>query len=123
MGCSISSADKKKEVADEPKPEAWTVDVDKAAPPPDAINESKPDAINESKPDFGPRAVWLWDDATVAETLGEAELDGPAPTLNGKQLLLGEGDWAEGDKDKAMEMLNRVCLMFMEDMAMSDGDA
>jgi hypothetical protein len=108
MGCG-SSTGEKKQVAPEAvadKPKAWT--GDDAAPPPEAIVESKPDLK---------RAVWLWDDATVAEALGEAELDGPAPQLNGKQLLLGEGDWAEGDSDKAMEMVRRVAFMFMQDQA------
>ena len=50
------------------------------------------------------RAVWLWDEETVAEVLEEleAELDGSAPKLNGKQLLLDEGDWAGGDSDSVV---------------------
>ncbi|CAH0380260.1 unnamed protein product [Pelagomonas calceolata] len=70
------------------------------------------------------RAVWLWDEETVAEVLEELEddMEGSAPELNGKQLLLGGGDWAEGDSDKVMEMIRRCAILFMQDMAMRDDD-
>ena len=64
------------------------------------------------------RAIWLWDAETAAEALGEAELSSPdtAQGLDGKALLMQEGDLSGEDREKVNEMLRRVAFMWMQDL-------
>ena len=65
------------------------------------------------------RVPWLWDVATTAENVGEVEgLSSPevATGLDGRALLMQEGELSDGDREKVNAMLGRVGFMWMQDL-------
>ena len=63
------------------------------------------------------RLIYTWDAKTVTEFLNEFSLTGEAPAgLDGKGLLGAEGDWKEEDLDIVFSMLQKVSILFMQDM-------
>ena len=65
------------------------------------------------------RVPWLWDVATTTECLGEIEgLSSPevATGLDGRALVMQEGELSDGDREKVNAMLGRVGFMWMQDL-------
>jgi len=65
------------------------------------------------------RVPWLWDVKTTAEVLGEEEgLSSPdvASGLDGRALVMQEGEISDGDREKVNGMLGRVSFMWMQDL-------
>mmetsp|Transcript_3820 Transcript_3820/g.8882 ORF Transcript_3820/g.8882 Transcript_3820/m.8882 type:complete len:217 (+) Transcript_3820:57-707(+) len=75
-----------------------------------------------TKGDSMTRAIWLWGEDVAKDFIEETEIQTKVPEkLDGKMLLLGEGEWeSEEDKEKVDKLLMKTAYRFAQDQCTSE---